>query len=139
MCLSLISLALTEKRKRTATSDTRRRAAGEVQPEELGLLSGVSHRIVVFNIGVLLLKMAAFGMVQMLIEAAEFLDRRERGKQSDNVGEGVYALAQYAFHTQTIKVNRHCVAKNNNAFTYQLHAHAAIKHECMDIKAVSDG
>lgn len=28
----------------------------------------------------LLLKMAAIGLVQMLIEAAEYLDRRERGK-----------------------------------------------------------
>lgn len=31
-------------------------------------------------LAVLLLKMAAIGLVQMLIEAAEYLDRRERGK-----------------------------------------------------------
>lgn len=39
---------------------------------------GIPHRIVILS--VLLLKMAAIGMVQMLIEAAEYLDRRERGK-----------------------------------------------------------
>lgn len=39
---------------------------------------GIPHRIA--RISQLLLKMAAIGMVQMLIEAAEYLDRRERGK-----------------------------------------------------------
>lgn len=39
---------------------------------------GIPPRIVF--LAVLLLKMAAIGLVQMLIEAAEYLDRRERGK-----------------------------------------------------------
>lgn len=39
---------------------------------------GIPYRIVILS--VLLLKMAAIGLVQMLIEAAEYLERRERGK-----------------------------------------------------------
>lgn len=39
---------------------------------------GIPHRIVLLS--ALLLNMAAIGMVQMLIEAAEYLERRERGK-----------------------------------------------------------
>ncbi|XP_035385854.1 max dimerization protein 1 isoform X2 [Electrophorus electricus] len=52
-------------------SDTRRR-------EQRLIVFLFFIRIVIFIKSVLLLKMAAIGMVQMLIEAAEYLDRRER-------------------------------------------------------------
>lgn len=45
--------------------------------EKSTVVFSILTRIVILS--VLLLKMAAIEMVQMLIEAAEYLDRRERG------------------------------------------------------------
>lgn len=47
------------------------------QSRKSTVVFSILTRIVILS--VLLLKMAAIGMVQMLIEAAEYLDRRERG------------------------------------------------------------
>ena len=58
-------------------------------------IQGIPHRIVTL-ISVLLWKMAAIGMVQMLIEAAEYLERRERGK--------VYCFLQSMLCTRTITI-----------------------------------
>ncbi|KAM4576824.1 max dimerization protein 1 isoform 2-T2 [Odontesthes bonariensis] len=50
---------------------------------------GIPYWIVILS--VLLLKMAAIGMVQMLIEAAEYLDRRERDIRTRDQDEHGYA------------------------------------------------
>lgn len=50
--------------------------------EKSTVVFSILTRIVILS--VLLLKMAAIEMVQMLIEAAEYLDRRERGTVTYN-------------------------------------------------------